>query len=280
MNRIARLCVYLRLERLLLAASSRVLHFWNAAPVLGSLGWHLGHLTPTSRASLMAKTETGGKVRINVREFAHRKIYLHGQYEEGLTAFLRSIATRGWTFFDVGANIGFFSVLACDLGGRGSRSVCFEPNPRLFPYLEAARPESGELIPVPMAVGGECGRLQLTLSDDERNSGLSSLLEREGERVEVEVTTLDVFAAQGGYRPNAIKVDTEGTGLQVLQGAKEVLADRALRAVACEMGPQSDSDAILALMRDVDFAPYQIDGQRLRPFSQLGKLEDICFLRK
>ena len=282
---VVRIFILFRLERLVLAMVARTLRYWPRAPALRSLGWHLGHQVDPGRALLETQIRTGGNLSVNVREYAHRHTYLYGDYEVELSSLLARIASPGWVFFDVGANNGFFSVLACDLGGPASHAVAFEPNPRLIPLLRRAIPRvGGNITVIPAAVGRVRERAPLTIVDDERNSGLSTLLEVDkrtrNQVTEVDVVTLDDYARVNEVAPHVIKIDVEGAELDVLLGARRLLTEPDLRAVICEVAPERPVKDLVTLMERVGFSPYHIlRGGVLRPFTGIPALENLCFMR-
>lgn len=274
----------LRLDRLALAVVAHTLRHWPAARPLQSLGWHLGHHIRPSRAVLRTQVKTGGTLQVSVREFGHRHTYLYGDYEPELSALIARLARPRWVFFDVGANVGFFSVTACDLGGPGSHAVAFEPNPKLMPLLTKATPVSGTITIVSAAVGDETGTAIMNMVDDDRNSGLSTLLQDGtdgmGMRVQVDAITLDDYVRSSGTIPNAIKLDIEGSELAALMGASGVLAERALRVVVCEVSPERPVAKLIAFMGRFEFRPFRIlPGGDLSPFVGTPVLENLCFMR-
>ncbi len=93
------------------------------------IGWHVGQ--HASRKPRYARLRTGGRVAADVGDHLHRHMFFRGEYEPAVTRFMASIARPSWTVVDVGANVGYFSVLAADLGGPGSQIMAFEPHPQL-----------------------------------------------------------------------------------------------------------------------------------------------------
>lgn len=66
--------------------------------------------------------------------------------------------------FDVGANIGLFTLAACDWGKRRLTVLAFEPMPALFEALQAnvARYRLAEVLPLPWAVSKQRGQIDFT----------------------------------------------------------------------------------------------------------------------
>lgn len=157
-----------------------------------------------------------------------------------LERFLRTLVRQGDLAFDIGAHVGSRSRA---LAGAGARVVAFEPQPLLADYL-ARRLDPATVRLDRRAVGRAPGRAELAVSA--RHPTVSTL-SREwrgrvaadegfrgvewGERVWVEVTTLDLLIAQYG-EPAFCKIDVEGHEAEVLAGLT-----RPLRCIAIEYTP-------------------------------------------
>jgi hypothetical protein len=126
-------------------------------------------------------------------------LYL-GMYEWELHRFMRSIVPGAGLAFDVGANVGYESLVLASLGATSV--VSFEPDPDALAKLRsniAENPDMADRITVvPEAVGAEPG------------SG---------------ITTVDAAAERFGV-PDVLKIDVDGAELDVLHGARKTLVDR------------------------------------------------------
>jgi len=188
------------------------------------------------------------------RDYGHRYIYFRGEWEEPTTTFLRSVARPGWTFLDVGANAGYFSLLARDLGGPTSTVHAFEPNPEVGDLLARSAAELGDraVTLVRAAVGDHLGEVELHVSVDPGNSGLSSVrtdVLSESRRLAVDMVTLDDHCSTNGLVPDVIKIDVEGCEAQVLGGAERLLDTGVVRYVICEFEPiRAPVEPLIALL--------------------------------
>lgn len=72
----------------------------------------------------------------HTRDWIQRNIYYLGAWEPNLTAWIQSTLSPGDGFVDVGANIGYFSLLAAKAVGIPGRVVAIEPLPTTFARLE------------------------------------------------------------------------------------------------------------------------------------------------
>lgn len=191
---------------------------------------------------------------LDVTEFTTTPLYFGGAvYEPATTEVLIRRLRPGHVFVDVGANHGYFTLLAASLVGPTGRVAAFEPNPRVFtqlrthvrlnrfddrvtlePYALADRPATG----VPLFV-----------SQVETNSGLSSLAPgaaalsnhdlSASATVPVTVETFDRWLA--GRPPlttprtiDLVKIDVEGAESRVIAGMTESLTNGRIRALIVE----------------------------------------------
>jgi FkbM family methyltransferase len=144
-----------------------------------------------------------------------------GTYErEKVEAFHRELSP-GSIVYDVGANVGIYTVLACRAVGQSGRVFAFEP---VAANLEFLRRNIGvnrfaNCEVVPKAVSDKNGTVSFA-------SGGGSCLGKISDHGEycVPSITLDSFVAEGHPLPGLVKIDVEGAEAAVFEGAKETLA--------------------------------------------------------
>lgn len=85
----------------------------------------------------IAATPFGFRVHVVLPDHIQKVIWLTGRWEPVLTEFVRSRLTPGDTFVDVGANIGYYSLLASRIVGRTGRVYSIEGSPTIFALLQA-----------------------------------------------------------------------------------------------------------------------------------------------
>jgi FkbM family methyltransferase len=254
-----------------LAASVRR---WRGNALLEKAVYRLG---PKIGDEVLLGTTLGGSVMaLSMRDGFHRRIYFFGEYERATTALFRNLVGAGSTVFDVGANVGYFSMLSCELGAGVVRA--FEPNPAVRELLvRNASLQSIDIDVVPVACGDHDGRMSLYLAGPS-NTGASSLSPRGGDSVEVDVITLDAYAERTNTRPDLLKIDVEGHEREVLKGARALL-DTTRPTVIAEVG-EDKRDEVVELMRSHRYEPHSIlaDGSlgAHGPKQKRGP-ENICF---
>jgi FkbM family methyltransferase len=163
----------------------------------------------------------------------NREIASTRTYEPHVTRQVAARLRPGMTFVDLGANCGYFSLLAASLGARVH---AFEPGARNLWLLRRNAALNGFSIDIhPHAVGG---REELVAYDPIEGNGMISALgdslPAEGQQV-LRMVTLD--GTLGGQSVDAIKMDVEGAEGLVLDGAEAVLARRP--TLFAELAPAS-----------------------------------------
>lgn len=156
----------------------------------------------------------------------HRYVngYWIGQYELPLQQALVGELKKGNTFFDVGANAGFFTLVAAKAVGSQGRCVAFDPSPvnheniqeqlrlNCLRYCEA----------VMEAVADRDGREQFSFGAPGSPTGKLGQGGTREQTIDVVVTTIDRAVERFGV-PNVIKMDIEGAEVKALEGAKDTL---------------------------------------------------------
>jgi len=159
--------------------------------------------------------------------------FLNGTYEAVIQGVIAERLNVGGVFYDVGANIGFFSLLAASRVGPDGAVYAFEPVPANASSIRrSARLNSFSNIAVfEEAVAESSGRANLILTRHIGGAALASgrspgdLSHDVTGEIEVAVTTLDdAIAARGLRPPTFVKIDVEGAELSVLRGMRDTLA--------------------------------------------------------
>lgn len=147
-----------------------------------------------------------------------------GTYEPQTRMWLSSLLGPGRVAFDVGANVGFFTLLASRLVGSSGSVVAFEPMPS---NVEALRRhvklnQVRNVTIFEAAASDHHGRARFSPSGNPSMGRLS-----EGGELEVETVSLDELLGSGRVPgPDLLKIDVEGAEIQVLLGSLRYLTEK------------------------------------------------------
>lgn len=207
--------------------------------------WRAGRLWRGPYGVRLPAALGGAVFHCDLRDAIAREVCFTGAYGHQETALLRALLRPGATFVDVGANWGYFTLLAASLTGASGRVVALEPDPRLFPLLagNAARNRLAHAEAVPVAASDTAGEALLAGFDERQgNWGLSTLAAagQGGDAPVFRVRTerIDTLMDERGMESaDLLKMDVEGAEEAALRGMAEGIARHRYRAVLLELHP-------------------------------------------
>jgi len=165
--------------------------------------------------------------------------YFQGVVEPGVQQTLADYLSAGMTVYDIGANIGFFSLLAARLVGNEGRVVAFEADPDAAARLRehAARNGFSWIAVEEKAVWSQTGEVRFVRSDPVTSPDLGlGHVEMDGGAkysIGVAAVSLDDYAMHAPV-PDFVKCDVEGAEAEVVRGAQRLLAGKR-PVVLCEL---------------------------------------------
>lgn len=171
---------------------------------------------------------------------------LRGTYEETTRKLLTHLVKPGMTFVDIGANIGYFTVLGGLLTGSTGHVIAFEPEPSNFALLADNVRRNGlhhvELLQAACAAtdGESFLRVNPTESGWHR---LEESAQADSNHVAVRIVRPDAVLATQGLVPDVIKIDVEGHEASALAGMSGVLGTNPDLAVVIEHAPGQAASA-------------------------------------
>ena len=181
---------------------------------------------------MTVRSGSGKCFRLRVGDQISEILFTQGVYEPQLTSILMPLVKPGMTIFDIGANIGYYSILMAEkVGPRGSVH-CFEINDNILKLLEGNIKLSGagNIRVVRQAVSDKNGRETFyvpSLGDEGEGSLRPSGRYKAEGTMEVETTTLDSFIEKNGIpKVDLIKIDVEGGEFLAFEGAKKLLSSK------------------------------------------------------
>jgi FkbM family methyltransferase len=182
-------------------------------------------------------------------------------YEPETKALLSSFLKPGMVFVDLGANEGFFSVIASRLVGLTGRVLAIEPQARLEPVIRHNLKLNGgaNVTLVQVAISDVSGATEFNLAPDTNtgSSGLARATRYANPTQAVRTLTLDTCLREHSLaKVDVMKIDIEGYEYEAVLGAKEIFRSQMVSRVMIEIHdkllsargrrPQDISDFLLS----------------------------------
>lgn len=187
------------------------------------LNWMSGESKPLVRIG----GPLGGQLmRVN---WALHKTYVFGTHEPSVVHGLEELLQPGWTAIDVGANIGYFTLLMANRVGPQGKVIAFEPLPENFSILQEniALNRHTNVVTENLALMSQSKRVELRSATPGAITWVASVKVAQDSSVEsqsVDAISLDEYVQRKGIaRVDFLKIDVEGAEESVLEGATNVL---------------------------------------------------------
>ena len=221
-----------------------------------------------------------GVSRIQIRdcrEYIQRNIYFLGYYEVRETRMVSRLLRPGDTFVDVGANIGWYTLLAANQIGPNGKVFAFEPSRVVFGHLmhNVRLNNLSQVVTERLALADRSGVVQLRVAAG-RGPGTGSILPAgatDGDATEeVQTVRFDDYCRTHHLESvRLVKIDVEGAELMVLRGMREALERRAIQYLIIEVADSrlrsvgDSSKALLDLLQGYGYTLSHIGILRRTP---------------
>jgi FkbM family methyltransferase len=190
--------------------------------------FHAG-LAPAERFAAV-RLDKGFTMDLDLKDPEQLKVYFYGHYHERYEAQLVArLLADDEVFWDIGANVGYFTLVAATALAGNGQIIAFEPGKNAYARLTenlALNPYEN-IKTFPVAVSDREGEAVLHVAGDIADSSASLFPAGATEAAQEVCRTvaLDQFRAAEGLRePTLIKLDAEGAELAVLHGAKKLIS--------------------------------------------------------
>jgi FkbM family methyltransferase len=196
--------------------------------------------------------------------------FIFGTYEAICAQKLAENVKPSTICVDVGANLGYFTILMSRLVGENGQVIAFEPMPDTYEILckNVKLNQLTNIKTIRGAVSNESGSVQLFTEPSAKLSKTASMvgyrLEGVPQATEVPALRLDDYYAQEKRLPDLIKMDVEGAEGSVLKGARQTIArGRPLLLVEIHAWGSPESQQVLDLLTELgyDASILEIRGQ-------------------
>jgi FkbM family methyltransferase len=239
-------------------------------------------------STAIVETVHGFKLRCDAYDYVGRHIIIDRNWEPLIAKTIASIARRGCLCLDIGANIGFHSLVMAQSVGPSGRVISFEPDLRNFTFLVENLEMNRMSHVLPINMGLSDSSLILNMAPRfGANYGAANMrgLMGENEGQLALVMRGELLPLLNGYGSiELVKLDVEGFEVRVLHGIAGLLSR--IRHIICEVNPQwIDTDALFSLLAQAGFryltAPPSHVGKWCRPeHRQIKGQHDALFYRE
>jgi FkbM family methyltransferase len=248
--------------------SAKLVNTIGRIPAVGSaLRWYADRFEDGSVVQIATGHAAGLKWK---RYHNHVNGYWTGQYEFPIQQALSKHLRSGYTFYDVGANAGFFSLLAARLVGPAGRVYSFEPLPENVTTLreQISINSLANCQVIETAVSDRSGRaLFLPAADNAMGHLLSSARKSPPETnasPATEVTTISIDDFVGDHRaPDMMKIDVEGAEASVLAGAGRLLTSTGAPVLLIELHGEQKAASVDSILRSHGYGFTDLSGNPL-----------------
>ena len=152
---------------------------------------------------------------------------ISGSWEQLTTEMFKQVVKEGDVVVDLGANLGYYTLLAARLVGEKGKVYAFEPEPINYSLLLKNIELNGydNVVAVQKAVSNVAGKVRLFL--DKKDTGAHTIYQPDDERefTEVESVILDDFFKDKEHPINVIKMDVEGAEMAVFSGMDRIIRE-------------------------------------------------------
>jgi FkbM family methyltransferase len=241
----------------------------RSVPVLGGFVHKLSHRILPTDEKVWARIEAGPAreiwIELNPRTGQN---YLKGNAEPAVQAVLEKHLRPGMVFYDLGANIGLFSMLAARFVEETGRVFSFEPDPEIAGRLRrnVARNNFINISVVQAGIWSASGNLNFIAADSSSpDRGIGKFVV-EGDRSETLGTptpcvSLDDFI-QTAPPPDAIKCDIEGAEVEAFRGAEKLLKT-SRPWIICEMHSETIGQTVRRQLERFEYTFETVDASHV-----------------
>ena len=149
-------------------------------------------------------------------------------YEPNQTEIVKKYVHEGDIVVDIGAHVGYYTLLMAQLVGKNGKVYSFEPDPVNFQLLKKSVEINGfeNVVLIQKAVSNITDKVKLFLGDDDSaiNRIYDAKLGDAKESIDVESVTIDEYFKENDELVNFIKIDSEGSEIKIINGMKQFLS--------------------------------------------------------
>lgn len=225
----------------------------------------------------LAETVWGHKIYLDTRDRSLAPhLLLKGYWEDWIAKVFAEQIQDGMTVIDVGANVGYYTLLAASRVGAKGKVYSFEANPAVYSNLFQSVEINGFLdrtVLLNKAVYSHSAKLKFNrLKYHHGGSTLMNVhaefngeLMDEFEVIEVEAVSLDDYFSNGIPKVDLVKIDAEGSEASIFKGMQDLIAGNPQLKILFEFNPNfilgdnQDPNEFLQELENSGFQIYRIE---------------------
>jgi FkbM family methyltransferase len=224
----------------------------------------------------------GFRVRGGIRDRAFLYHVREARFEPETAQRLSEAILPGMVVCDVGAYLGFYTLLASRRVGPSGRVYAFEPDPASFQWLQRNVLENAchNVVASSAAIGVTSGKAWLYRNATDASK--SSLAPRAGWLEQIPVETVTPAAAIDAPSVDVVKMDVEGSELGILLGMEQLLARSGDPLLVVELNPTALGEAgtseneLLVTLRRMGFESIEHLDRELGPEGEFATCNLFC----
>lgn len=236
-------------------------------PVLGAILHYVSRRVLDSDEKVWTRVHAGAAAglwfELNPRT-GHN--YMRGEVEPAVQSALTRFVSDGMVVYDLGANIGFFSLLAARLVGKSGKVFSFEPDPVSASRLRRNVERNGfsNVTVIEAGIWSASGVVNFIPADrSSPDHGIGHFAKDESERegIHIRCVALDDLIDKVAL-PDLIKCDVEGAEVEVFLGAEKLIALRH-PTIVCEMHSETNRSTLKERLVSLGYAFEAMDETHL-----------------
>ncbi len=193
----------------------------------------------------------------------YSKDFWSGSYEENFCCFLQKTVPEDSVCYDIGANIGYHTLIMAHSVNNGGLVYAFKPIPEVCEVLtrNAQINNLHNVVVVNKVVSRESGTLSLIRNIDIDQAILSAETKKKNplrETITCAATTIDEFVAAGNRSPSFLKIDVEGAEVDVLAGSIDTLK-KYHPIIVCETHGVARAHGVYEILTDLNYELFCVN---------------------
>jgi len=224
-------------------------------------------------------------MRLNLANKEHLHMWLYGTHDERYEiSMVEKLVREGDICWDIGANIGFYTLFLSKLAGPSGRVFSIEPAERTFQHLveNISLNNVNNVKTLKLGIGDSDKEAVLYCNNPEFGEGTASLKFQDGNSSEESVTIASIdnlITKEVMSKPDFIKIDVEGFQCEVFKGGVNYFTQYAPLILA-ELKEKDREEMVIAekLIRDMGFDIFEIYKNGLKPCLDITKSKKRNFI--